>query len=458
MLPAFVTRLRIKLTNKALHFRTSLAWYLYFALVFLPPPDLAVRKDNFRRLLLTFEALADLGPVLTGEGDFVQTARTLMASLMEAVDAREGALFSFTDKPALLKSLATQGFLAFPEPGVIPLLPRQVHALSQLRAPELLGAEGQKSDKFLSSNGNIAPDIFKCVAALRVQNKLVGVIALGRRNGEALYGGDELDALALVSHYVALAVHNYDLRRSLETRISENLHLLASIHNFYDSALEAFATAIDIKHVNIRGHSLRVGRYAAAIGEALDLDPNLVSGLRSAGYLHYIGKVAVDKRLFGKPSKLDPEEMREMADHTTVGHRIVSGVQFPWPILPEVVRSHHERADGSGYPDRLRLEDTTLPSRITAVADSFDAMVTERPYREPMSVGEALSEIVRVAPQKYDPAVVQGLLIQVRRDACGSNRTPFLDDRIFCNVAPTDVDQLASALSHRKNNGRVYSA
>jgi putative nucleotidyltransferase with HDIG domain len=425
---------------------------------FSPQPRLAVRKDNFRRLLLTFDALADLGPVLAGEGDFASTSRSMLASLLEALDAREGALFTFNERPAVLRSIAAQGFLAFPEPALIPLLPRHVHALNATRAPELIGAGAAKSDSFFSSNGNVAPELFKCISALRVNQKLVGLIALGRRHGEALYGSDEIEALSLLSHYIALAVNNHSLSQSLEQRVTENLKLLASLHNFYDNALEAFATAIDIKHVNIRGHSLRVGRYAAAIGQSLGLEASDVSGLRAAGYLHDIGKVVVDKRLFGKPSRLDPEEFREMADHTTVGHRIVTGVQFPWPTLPDVVRAHHERADGSGYPDHKRLEEVSLPARVVAVADTFDAMTTERPYRESMSVGEALSEIVRIAPQKYDPSAVQGLLIQIRRDAAGSNRSPFLEERITCNISPADIDQLASTLNHRITQGRVYSA
>jgi len=136
--------------------------------------------------------------------------------------------------------------------------------------------------------------------------------------------------------------------------------------------LEAFAAAIDVKHVNIHGHSLRVGRYAAAIGEALGMGPTEVAGLRSAGYLHDIGKVAVDKRLFGKPTALDPEEFREMADHTVVGHQIVTGIEFPWASIPEIVRWHHERSDGSGYPDGLAMNDVSLPVRIVGLADTFD--------------------------------------------------------------------------------------
>src|SRR6202022_4667752 len=152
--------------------------------------------------------------------------------------------------------------------------------------------------------------------------------------GDALYEDDELDAVELLSSYIALAVQNHALTQTVAQRVSENLRLMASLHGFYDNALEAFATAIEVKHVNIHGPSLRVGRYAAAIGEAMGMESGEVAALRSAGYLHDIGKVAVDRRLFGKPSALDPEEFREMADHTVVGHEIVRGGRFPWPRLP----------------------------------------------------------------------------------------------------------------------------
>jgi putative nucleotidyltransferase with HDIG domain len=272
-----------------------------------------------------------------------------------------------------------------------------------------------------------------------------------------MYEDDELDSLSLLCTYVALAVQNHNLAQTLTQRVSENLRLLASLHGFYDNALEAFATAIDVKHVDIHGHSLRVARYAAAIGEAMGFDATEVAALRSAGYLHDIGKVAVDKHLFGKPSALDPDEFRAMADHTVVGHQIVSGIQFPWPKIPEIVRWHHERGDGSGYPDGLHMDELPMSARIIGLADTFDAMTSTRPYRESLSVGGTLSEIVRLAPQKYDPNAVQALLIQVRRDSVGSNRAPLFDDRIAVNIAPADIDQLAASLQHKLTKGRVLT-
>jgi len=103
------------------------------------------------------------------------------------------------------------------------------------------------------------------------------------------------------------------------------------------------------------------------------------------------------------------------------------------------------------------MDELPMSARIIGLADSFDAMTSMRPYREPLSVGGTLSEIVRLSPLKYDPAAVQGLLIQIRRDSVGSHRTPLLDDHIALNIAPGDIDLLAASLQHRLARGRVIS-
>ena len=420
----------------------------------LAPLVLAVETNNFRRLLRTVEALSELGPELTAERDFTETSRRMLAAVMEAAGAGEGALFVFTEKPTMLTSVAANGFAMLPEPAFIPLLPKHAHALAAALGPIVLNASTYSI--FLSSNGNVAPELFKCLAPLKAAGKLAGVVALGRRPGDAPYEAAELDAMELLCSYIGLAVQNHALSQTLAQRVTENLRLMASLHGFYDTALEAFATAIDVKHVNIHGHSLRVGRYAAAIGEAMGADAGEVAALRSAGYLHDIGKVAVDRRLFSKPAALNPEEFREMADHTVVGHQIVSSVQFPWPKIHEAVRWHHERSDGSGYPDALSGDELPMPVRIMALADTFDAMTSTRPYRESLSLGSALSDLVRMTPQKYDANVVQAFLIQVRRDAVGSSRAPLLAEHMAVNIAPGDVDQLAATLQHKVSRGKTY--
>jgi putative nucleotidyltransferase with HDIG domain len=411
------------------------------------------------------QVLAELGPVLTGERDLAHTAGAALEIVMAAVHAASGALFRFQEKPAMLSSIAAAGFVVFPQTAVFPMQSKHVHALSSVQAPQLLTRE--RADTFLSATGNISSVWFKCAAPLKVRGRLIGALLLGEREGGAEYTPELLKQIGELTPFIALAIYNHQLMMSLEERTAENLKLIASVHSFWDEALTAFAATIDFKSKDLQGHSLRVGRYAAGIAESLGMNQSEVSELRAAGYLHDIGKVTVDKHIFTKPGALEPVEFQEMADHTVLGHRIVSTVQFPWPNIPEVVRSHHERADGSGYPDRLLNADVSLAVRIVAVADTLDAMLSERSFRKRMSLGEAAAQLSWLAPAKLDADVVHALLVQLRRDASAQlspprpwasaqekARKPFLDPAVSCNISPTDIDHLVSDLNHRTTRGR----
>jgi HD-GYP domain-containing protein (c-di-GMP phosphodiesterase class II) len=419
--------------------------------------------------LLASQLLAELGPVLTGERDLSQTANGALEVVLAAVRAGSGAIFRFQEKPAMLASIAAQGFVVFPQTAVFPLLPKHVHALTNTPGPQRISRE--RCDTFLSSTGNISSVWFRCVAPLRVRGKLIGALLLGEREGGAEYTPEVLKQVGDVAPFIALAIYNHHLMMSLEERTADNLKLITSVHSFWDDALAAFAATIDVKSVLMQGHSLRVGRYAAGMAEALGMNQTEASEMRAAGYLHNIGMVAVDKHLFSKAGPLEPGEFQEMAEHTVLGHRIVSTVQFPWPKIPEVVRSHHERADGSGYPDRLHNDEVSMPVKVVAVADTFDAMLSERPYRKRLSLGEAAAQLSWLAPAKLDGNVVHALLVQLRRDAVShvspprpwsspqeKSRKMFLDPSVGCNISPTDIDHMVSELNRRMTRGKVTLA
>jgi putative nucleotidyltransferase with HDIG domain len=417
--------------------------------------------------LLASQVLADLGPVLTGERDLQQTATAALELVMSAGRIAAGALFRFQEKPAMLSSIASSGFAMFPRIAVFPLLPKHILALSRASGPQRLCEE--RCETFLSSAGNFSCVWFRYLIPLQVRGRLVGALLLGERHEGAAYSPELLKLIGELAPLIALALHNHQLMMSLQERTAENLRLIASVHSFWEEALEAFAATIDAKHVHMRGHSLRVGQYSAAIAQALGLTSMELTELRAAGYLHDIGKVNVDKYLFGKPAALEPQEYKEMIDHTVIGHHIVSTVQFPWPHIPEVVRSHHERADGSGYPDHLHSDEISLPVKIVAVADTFDAMLSDRPYRARHSLGEAAAQISRLAPDKLDAEIVLALLVQLRREAVDfmapprpwasqedRPRNPFIGADMACTLAPTDIDHLTSELNRRVNRGRSY--
>jgi len=427
--------------------------------------------DSFftsRPPLLASQVLAELGPVLTGERDLSQTAAGALEVVMAAVRAGSGAIFRYQEKPAMLASIAASGFVVFPQTAVFPLLPKHVSALTNTPGPQRIARD--RSDVFLSSTGNISSVWFRCIAPLRVRGKLIGALLLGEREEAAEYTPEVLQQLSDLAPFIALALYNHQLMQSLEERTAENLKLIASVHSFWDDALAAFAATIDVKSIQMQGHSLRVGRYAAGMAESLGMSSAEASELRAAGYLHDIGKVTVDKYLFSKPGALEPAEFQEIADHTVQGHRIVSTVQFPWPKIPEVVRSHHERADGSGYPDHLHNDEVSTPVKIVAVADTFDAMLSDRPHRKKLTLGEAAAQLSWLAPSKLDGEVVHSLLVQLRRDAVAhvspprpwsapeKTRKMFLDPSVPCNISPTDIDHMVSELNRRITRGKVTLA
>src|SRR5262249_32815867 len=137
-------------------------------------------------------------------------------------------------------------------------------------------------------------------------------------------------------------------------------------------------------------HLRRVQTYAVQIGEDLGLGPAQLDALRAASLLHDIGKLAVPEQILSKPGRLTPEEFEKMKIHPIVGSEILSRVQFPYPVVP-IVRSHHEKWDGKGYPDGLQKEEIPVGARILSVVDCFDALTSERPYRRARSVKEAIS-------------------------------------------------------------------
>jgi putative nucleotidyltransferase with HDIG domain len=413
------------------------------------------------------EALGELGPALTSNIDFRETTGKILAMAMKIAGSRCAVLFQFGEKPLMLRALASAGFSRFSEDATVPLLPRHGYALGKLREPVRL--DGGKREQFFSTDGNFNPAWLEWIVPLRIGRKLVGIFGLGEHLDGADYGSEEVHALEVVGHYCALAVHNHSLSETLAARISENLRLLSSVHAFYDSTLVVLAAAIDIKDINIHGHSMRVGTYGGAIAQALGMSENEIAGVRAAGYLHDIGKVAVDRYLFNKADPLNPAEFRQLADHTVLGYDIVKDVEFPWASIPEVVRSHHERADGTGYPDGLLLTDMRPEVKIVALADTFEAMTSERTYRRSMSVGEALTAIVNLTPSKLDPESVQALIVQIRRDAVVTLNPPpgsgtesmlqrprFLHEGLTCNLFPSDIDQIASLLNHKLTQGRTY--
>jgi PAS domain S-box-containing protein/putative nucleotidyltransferase with HDIG domain len=173
--------------------------------------------------------------------------------------------------------------------------------------------------------------------------------------------------------------------------------------------IEAVATMVELKDPYTAGHERSVGDIAAAIGQELGLDSEQVKGLRYAGYVHDIGKIAIPTELLSKPGKLTLHEFELIKTHAQQGYDVLKDIKFPWPIARAILE-HHERLDGSGYPRGLRGEEISLEARILAVADTVEAMSSHRPYRPALGLDAALREIEGQAGKRYDAQVAAACL------------------------------------------------
>jgi diguanylate cyclase (GGDEF)-like protein/putative nucleotidyltransferase with HDIG domain len=208
-----------------------------------------------------------------------------------------------------------------------------------------------------------------------------------------------------------LEAANARMRRLLE----DNQQLLTRMHRSYLSTITSLARAVEAKDPYTSGHTERVARIALILAEELGFDESDRRAIEVGAIIHDIGKVGIPDEILLKPGPLDPEEAREMRKHPELSSYIVADLELP-SVVKQMVRSHHERHDGNGYPDGLAGEEIPLAGRLLSVADALDAMTSDRPYRDAMPPDEALREIQAMAGTQFCPRVVAALMDALDRN------------------------------------------
>jgi putative two-component system response regulator len=205
----------------------------------------------------------------------------------------------------------------------------------------------------------------------------------------------------------SLVLQNRYYQENLERQVREQA---LRIQQLFLQGVQMLARALEAKDAYTRGHSIRVSQYAVATASRMGFEGVSLDGIRLGGELHDIGKIGTSESVLQKPGALTEEEFRQITEHPLLGERMLSPLAQESPDVLRIVRSHHERLDGRGFPDGLRGEHIPIEARIVAVADAFDAMTTRRPYRESRSPADALAELRRVAGSQLDPEAVEAFV------------------------------------------------
>ena len=194
-----------------------------------------------------------------------------------------------------------------------------------------------------------------------------------------------------------------------EQTCAEQRELVGELRSACLSTVKLLAAAVEARDRYTGGHAERVAAYCAAIGSRIGLDRETISRLELGAALHDLGKLWVSDSILHKASSLDQGEWQQIYAHPEIGAHIVSSVSFLEPMIPCILY-HHERFDGTGYPNALRGEQIPIEGRIVAVSDVFDAMITDRPYRRALDFQVAFAELRRCAGRQFDPGVVDAFI------------------------------------------------
>jgi len=243
---------------------------------------------------------------------------------------------------------------------------------------------------------------------LKVNGSAIGILSIYAAEPDAFDAG-EVELLTELGNDLAFGIETLRTRAERDRTAWQHLHHAEILQKSMEQSIQAIAAIVDARDPYTAGHQRRVADLAAAIAREMGLPEERIHGIHLAGVVHDLGKIRVPAEILAKPGKLTDIEFMLIKVHPQAGYEILKDVEFPWPIA-DIVRQHHEKLDGSGYPQGLKGGEILLESRIMTVADVVEAMGSHRPYRPTLGIDAALAEIERGRGTVYDATVADACL------------------------------------------------
>ena len=358
--------------------------------------DLECKNNSLEVTISRLSALNKMGVALNSTLDLESLFETMIRRAIEAVGAEVGYILLYDFEYGSLKVGGAVGLFDLVNCETrLPLRPGGVtYWVIQKRQPLLIErAENCREFSPVSSLG-YTRDTLIC-APLIVKDEIIGTITLANKGDLSSFKEQDLELLTTIAAQASVAI--------------KNVHLYEDQQTTYLNTMQALVSAVEASDPYTRGHSERVTRYSQILGRQLNLTSDAFKRLERASILHDIGKIGIDVAVLHKEGVLSASDVDILQQHPLIGTKILEPISFLGTVR-QIIAQHHERYDGMGYPFRVKGEDILLEARIIAVADTYDAMTSDRPYRKALSHEIAVAEIKKYSGTQFDPYVANAML------------------------------------------------
>lgn len=385
-------------------------------------PDAKDQKmEENSKLIHAFGALAELGHEITNKNNFQETIRTSLHLLSGAIGIMRGGVARYSkfahefsmmavrglgDDFPLSLSLCDEDERQFLTNGLAPIQVNEAHALPFFQVYNV-SFERRKLELFVP---------------LVVRDEIVGAIFLGEKATGEVYTHYEKEIICAMGRHIGVAIAQRNLMAEIERHADENRKLFDEMRSTYHDTVKAFAAAIDCKDKYTEGHSVRVGKFSEIIAAELGWGSDEIEGVAVAGYLHDVGKLTVERKIINAPYRINAKESAELNKHPAVGYEILLPIHHPFTDVPLAAKYHHERLDGRGYPDGLYDREIPYIAKIVNLADSFDAMTTDRPYKARRPAKDVVEDLHNNAGKQFAPELVTAFLGGMLKELTGEDR------------------------------------
>ena len=416
-------------------------------------------RETMQKLLHTFAALADLSQEIANTSDFQEMVRTSLHLLLGTLAIRRGAVAEYDRDVQALKFIATRG-MGDQEQHDLAMDGDDVESLRDLPFCGLTTEEATSISFIARHQTDLRALRLELIVPLVVRGAPVGLVMLGEKASGEPFTTDDREVICSMARHIGVGIHTHRLLEELEHKAEENRHLYDGMRTIYKDTVRAFAAAIDSKDKYTHGHSERVGKYSEIIAREMGWSEEEVEGISVAGYLHDVGKLVVERDILNAPYKIDAKASSELNRHPAAGYEILAPIRHPYADISLMARHHHERIDGRGYPDGLKGDQISIGAKIVTLADSFDAMTTDRPYKTRRTFEDVIDDLRRNTGKQFAPEVVAAFCRALLKEFNGETQPRLIIKMLGKGyIEPKRIEPLVSELlSDLESGAYAYAA